>query len=337
MSTDYAKSTHLNVIYNHHSINNVLSKYLLSWSYTDNLSGEIDDLNIQLEDSEGLWLGDWFPAKGSLIQAKIEKENWDSNSYKQDIGKFEVDTISGKDSVVTIMAMATSENSSLRGEEKSKAWEKVNLKTVFTEIANKNKIKIVWQTTDNPTKDRIEQDNETDLAFLHRLCKDEGLCLKISNNSIVVLDEQDYENQEAKYSIRRKPKEDDDIRIIERSFTSTLNDIYKACKVTYTREKKTISATFVPKNQPKTGRILSIKQEVATQSEAEKLARKKLREKNKNATTITLEVYSKVPLYAGITLNLVEFGKLNGKYIAYQVIQTDVSTTLHLRRCLEGY
>ncbi|MFI2133025.1 phage late control D family protein [Lysinibacillus fusiformis] len=336
-TTKIAKSTRLNILYNHQNINETLSKHLISWTYTDHLSGEIDDLNIELEDSEALWLGAWFPSKGSLIQADIEKLNWEGDSFKQKIGKFEVDTISGNESTITIMALATSEKSSLRGEHKSKAWEKVKLKSVFSEIAKRNGMKLVWQSSENPTKDRIEQDNETDLAFIYRLCKDEGLCLKIANNSIVVLNEEDYEKQEAKYYIRRKSKETDVIKVIERSFTNTLHDTYKACKVTHTLKKKTISATFTPKNPPKTGRVLNVKQQVSSQAEALRIAKKKLREKNREATTVTLKVYSLVPLFAGMTFNLVEFGKLNGKYIASQVIQNDSSTTLYLRRCLEGY
>lgn len=337
MSTKFARSTKLNILYNHQDIKEILNKHLISWTYTDNLSGEIDDLNIELEDTEALWLGDWFPSKGSLIQATIEKLNLENSSFKQQIGKFEVDTINGRESVISIMALATSEKSSLRGEEKSKAWEKVKLKSVFTEIAKRNVMKLVWQSSDNPTKDRVEQDNETDLAFIYRLCKDEGLCLKIANNSIVVLNEEDYEKQEAKYYIRRKSKETDLIKVIERSFSSTLTDTYKACKVTHTVKKKTITATFTPKKQPKTGRVLNVKQEVKSQAEALRIAKKKLREKNKEATTVTLKVYSLVPLYAGMTFNLVEFGKLNGKYIASKVVHNDSSTTLYLRRCLEGY
>jgi len=337
MSTKFARSTKLNILYNHQDIKEILNKHLISWTYTDNLSGEIDDLNIELEDKEALWLGDWFPSKGSLIQATIEKSNLENSSFKQQIGKFEVDTINGRESVISIMALATSEKSSLRGEEKSKAWEKVKLKSVFAEISKRNGMKLVWESSDNPTKDRVEQDNETDLAFIYRLCKDEGLCLKIANNSIVVLNEEDYEKQEAKYYIRRKSKETDLIKVIERSFSSTLTDTYKACKVTHTVKKKTISATFTPKKQPKTGRVLNVKQEVKSPAEALRIAKKKLREKNKEATTVTLKVYSLVPLYAGMTFNLVEFGKFNGKYIASKVVHNDSSTTLYLRRCLEGY
>ena len=41
--------------YNNKDISVDISKYLKSISYTDNLSGEADDLQITLEDKAGIW------------------------------------------------------------------------------------------------------------------------------------------------------------------------------------------------------------------------------------------------------------------------------------------
>ncbi len=49
---------------------------------------------------------------------------------------------------------------------------------VAGDIAKANKLKLYFEVSDNPKKDRYEQENETDLMFLYRLCRDEGLCLK---------------------------------------------------------------------------------------------------------------------------------------------------------------
>lgn len=337
MSVKRARRTKLEVSFNNKNITNDLSAHLINWTYTDNLSGQIDDLNITLEDRDAVWQGKWFPTKGTIVNAKMHKQYWDGYDHKMDFGQFEIDTLEGNDSAITIMAMATSSNTSFRGQERSKSWEKVKLKAVISEIAKRHKLKLYWQTGDNPTKERLEQVSQSDLSFLYDLCKDEGLCLKITNNSIVVLDEQDYENKAAVETIRRVPKEDDKIKIISRKWKTTLTDMYKSCKVTHVKNKKTIAATFTPKSAPKTQRILEVKQEVSSQAEAMKLARKKLREKNKNATLFTLNVMSVVPIRAGMTFNLVDFGKLSGKYIAYKVVYSGSNITLELRRCLEGY
>jgi len=340
MTTKAAKRTKLLVEYNNTDITKELEKFLMDWSYTDNLSGEIDNINIKLEDRDDLWLADWFPSKGSTIAPTLLRGFWFGNyDYSTDLGVFELDDIKGEKSVINLNALATSENSSLRGEEKCAAWEKIYLKTVISEIASKNGMSLVWESSENPKKDRYEQDNETDLAFIHKLCKDAGLCLKLSSNKIVVLDEADYEAQPAKGDINRIPGFTDPIQIKKYSFSSTLTDTYKACRVTHhdSTKKKNIEATFTAPNAPKVGRTLVIKQEVDSKEEALKLAKKKLHEKNKEATKITLEVFTTTHIYAGDTFNLVGFGTLNGKYIVTQIVYNPKTITLQVRRCLEGY
>lgn len=286
-----------------------------------------------------MWLGKWFPSMGSLLEPTLIRSYWADKPIKTKLGKFEIDEIAGAKSVITISALATSETTSLRGEEKCKAWEKATLKKVIGDVAKANKLKLVWQTSENPKKDRYEQENETDIKFIYRLCKDEGLCLKFSSNTIVVLDEKDYEKQPPVETIRRNSKGSDVIKIINRSFKSTLTDTYRACRVTNhdAAKKKTITATFTAPKASKVGRTLVIKEDVKNVAEARRLAEKKLREKNKNATTMTLEVISNIHIDAGMTFNIVDFGKLDGKYIVTRVVYTQSTVTLELRRCLEGY
>lgn len=335
----YAKRTLLAVAYNGTDISEQLHEYLMSWTFTDNLSGAIDDLSLTLEDRNALWLTSWFPSKGSTLVPTLKRFHWNQYPEVTKLGIFEIDDIAGKDSVITINALATSEKSSLRKEEKCKAWEKTYLKTVISEIAKKNGMKLIWEASDNPKKDRFEQDNQTDLAFIHSLCNEEGLCLKINSNSIVVLDEKDYEDKPAVTHINRIPQEKDLIKIIDRSFSSSLTDVYRNCRVQHhqSKKKKTISATFTPSKAPKVGRTLVIKQEVKSQAEALKLARKKLREKNKEATKFTLKVLSQMHIDAGMTFDLKMFGQFDGKYIVTKVVYGPSDITLNLRKCLEGY
>ncbi len=337
--TKFAKRTLLNTVYNSSNITEQLYEFLLDWKFTDNLSGAIDDLSLTLEDRDALWLTSWFPTKGSTIVATLKRDQWEKYPQATKLGTFEIDELSGKDSVITIKALATSEKSSLRKEEKCKAWEKTYLKTVIREIAGKHGMKLIWQASENPKKDRYEQDNQTDLAFIYSLCNEEGLCLKINSNSIVVLDEKDYEDKATVTHINRVPQETDLIKIIDRSFTTTLTDTYRDCRVQHheAKKKKNISATFVAPKAPKVGRTLVIKQEVKSKAEAQKLAKKKLREKNKEATKFTLKVYSLIHIDAGMTFDLKMFGKLSGKYIVTQVAYGPFDITLQLRKCLEGY
>lgn len=335
------RSTTLKLQYNHHDITEELHKFLLDWTFTDNLSGEIDSFDFDLVDKDMLWTGKWFPAKGSLITPRIIRNNWEDKAIITRLGKFEIDEIKGKGfgTTISIGALAASDNSSLRGEEKNHVWEKVTVKTVLNAVAKRNKMKVVWQVAENPKKDRIEQENETDLKFIYRLCKDNGYCLKLANNTIVVLDESDYEKQEAVTDIRRISLPKDKIKVLNYSFNTSTTGTYKACRVEHydSKKKKKIAATFTAPKSKKVDRILVIKEEVKSQAEAQRLAKKKLREANKDATTISLDIYTSMHIDAGMTFNLTGFGTLNGKYIVTKYKVKSNSQSIDLRRCLEGY
>lgn len=51
------------VKYNGKDISTDLQQYLKSVSYTDNMSGEADDLQLTLEDRAGLWQAAWMPER----------------------------------------------------------------------------------------------------------------------------------------------------------------------------------------------------------------------------------------------------------------------------------
>lgn len=334
-----AGRTYLDLYYNNQNISDYIFDHLKSWTYTDNLSGQIDDLQLVLEDVDHLWLNSWFPSKGSVIIAAIVKQHEDMKKTVTKIGRFEVDEIeaSGPPSSVTIKALAVSEQNSLRGEYKFRAWENATLKVVAADIAKAHGLKLYYQASDNPKKDRFEQESETDLAFLYRLCNDEGLCLKISNNAIVILDEEDYERKPPVATIFRDNSGDSEIKVVNWSAKTTLSGVYKACRVQHSTKKKVIKATYVPPKPPKVGRTLVVKQEVKSQVEALRLAKKKLREANKNATTMSLSVVSEKHLDAGMTVELKKFGWFDGKYIITQVVHSQTDVQIQIRRCLEGY
>ncbi|WKT76947.1 phage late control D family protein [Lysinibacillus fusiformis] len=339
--TTYARRTGIHVVYNNKQITDILDGDLSDWTYTDNLSGEIDDLQLVVNDADVHWLKDWFPSKGSILDVEIKRYYWTSELVKTKLGRFEVDELSGggPPTKMTIKALAVPETSSIRGEEKSKAWEKATLKQVIGDIAKANRLKLHWETNENPKKDRYEQESETDLAFLHRLCKEEGLCLKLSNGAIVVLDEADYEAKPAVDTIFRISKETCKIQVLDWNFNTKLNGTYKACRVQshVAKKKKTIVGTFTPPKAPKVGRTLVIKEEVKSVAEAQKLAKKRLRDANKEATTISLVVISEMHIDAGMTFNLKDFGRLDGKYIVTRAQHNKSKTSLELRKCLEGY
>jgi len=336
-----ARQARLELLYDNIDITTDLKPHLKSWTITDNLSGQADDLSVVLEDKEQIWMGDWMPDTGASLTAKVVRENWaeEGDADYLSFGKFEIDEIEMESppSTVTINALSIPESTSLRGEEKSRAWEKTKLSIVSRDISHGAGLDLFYDTEDDPEFDRLEQAGETDSAFLMRVCNDAGLCLKVSDAQIIIFDEQKYEDNEATLTIEKGVTQ-----LKSCKGQISLNGVYRACKVEYHDANKgtTIRYEFVPDSPPKTKRVLIVNERVTSVREAERLAKKRLRKANCNGTTFTLSMMGDIRFVAGLTVNLKGFGKFDGKYIITQAVhgqQGNYETKLSLRKCLEGY
>jgi len=348
-----AKRATAAILYDSKDISSELANFLKSLDYTDNLSGEADTLDLTLEDRQGLWQSDWFPEKGATLEATIGTRNWDSTFAPADtlkLGKFEIDelTSSGYPSEVQIRSVSVPENNQLRGVERTRSWEKAELKTICNDVATGAEMELVFDTEQNPTIERAEQTEQSDLSFLLALTKDQGLALKIHDKKVVIFDEAKYEEAEAAITIV-KPRtsflpsagQEFIANVLGYSLSNRTRDIYKACHVKYqqSKTKKVIEATFTDPDK-KEGKTLEIKEQVETIADAERLAKKRLREKNQNEWTGSFTVAGNLKLVASTVINLKGFGVYDGKYIivrANHKLGNGFQTSVDVRRCLNGY
>jgi uncharacterized protein len=335
----YGRRIRLDVQYNNNKISSQIAPFITGWTYTDNLSGEADDISIALADREKRWMNAWMPQKGATIKAAA-LISWDSASpVRQYLGAFEIDEIeiNGPPSGVVVRAISVPESSSLRLENRNRAWEKTTLKKVASDIAKRNKLKLYFDSDENPDYDRVEQSGESDVRFLSRLCNDAGLALKITNNSIAIIDEAKYEQKSPTATIDIKDK-----GLLEYKGRTSLFGTYRNARVSYTppKKKKPVQVVFTPPKTPKTGRTLIINEQAKTYSEAMRLAKKRLRQENKDETTFFARFAGIRNFYAGRTVSIKGFGKFDGKYIVTRmtwIVGKSSQTEVDLRKCLEGY
>lgn len=353
----------LQVTYNSKDISEALAQYLISASYTDNLSGQVDDISLTLEDKAGLWQSDWMPVKGATLDIILCTYNWQGlydGEFDTTLGTFEVDEIemTSAPDVVNIKAVAISigDDSTLRSTMRSKTWENISVRKVANDIAWENGLKLFWDCDDNPYIDKLEQNDESDLSVLQKVCDDAGFALKITTDTIIVFDEAKYEQAEPVIEIYHPGTtnvmdiaEADGAPTPERIFHSTgysfktkIRDVYKKCHIKYTndQDKSVIESTFTDPNKSN-GATLEIHQQVTSQAEADRLAKKKLREKNRDECTGSYSLDGCQFLCAGETIEMIGFGVFSGRYIVTQA-KHDISssgyvTSIDVRRCLIGY
>lgn len=345
MKPQYARRTKLKVKYEGADISKDLEKYLISLTYTDNEEDESDDLQIALEDKEGNWARDWLMqtgGKGAKIEASIIQVDEDRAEKELKCGKFKADTIneSGPPTKVTIKASAIPTDSKITAEKKTKAWENIKLSAIASDIAGKNKLKSEFESEEDPLYDRREQTKKSDLEFLKELCKDAGISLKVTDKKIVLFDASKFEKLPPIDTIERGQS-----NVTRWTFGTNFQEAgYSKCEVTYTdpKTKKTIKGEFEnPKKDKSTGRVLKINTKVKDKAEADKLAKKKLREKNKTETQASLEVTGNINYVAGVNLKIKGWGIYDGKYIIqsanHSISNGGYKVSLSLRKVLEGY
>lgn len=350
MTNYLTRRTQAIVLYNGKNISDSLAPYLKNLTVTDNIGGCADDLQITLEDRASLWQGLWLPEIGATLDVSLVCENWPELSgtvYR--LGLFEIDevTSSAPPSEVQIKAVSVPDDNHLRGVERTRSWEKAELKRIANDIATGATLTLRYETNYNPIIDRAEQSAESDLMFLCKLLQDYGLALKIFDKKLVIFDEADYEKAKPTIKIhfpRTNSSQStafDITAITGYSLKRKLRDVYKACHVKYQNGKKKIKfeAAFTDPHKA-SGKTLEINEQVKNQAEADRLAKKRLRAKNCQETTGSFSLLGNPLLLASNTIALNGFGSYDGSYIitrATHTIGDGFTTDIEIRRCLDGY
>ena len=338
-----------------------LKRYLLSLSYTDNEEDETDDLQIKLQDAEGMWLRKWLNAsvqaaiggemvtlgaktKGMQITAGIRCAYRGGVIRQTDCGSFSLDSIkaSGPPSTVTIKATSLPYAAGVRTEERDKAWEEYTLSGIGAEIAGRAGLGFLFDAGNNPFYKRLEQAKETDISFLQRLCHDAGYSLKVSGSKLIIFDQARYEALEAVCTIKWM-----DGTYTKYDLSTTEGDVtYARCEVRYydpdTKENIVGSATaetFDAEDENNQTLVIT-DHKVANAGEAGTLAAKLLRLHNKYEREVSFTLIGNPLLAAGLTIMIEGFGMWDGKYLIRQC-KHDISasgyTTKIKARCVYAH
>lgn len=326
-----------------------ITPFLSAMTYTDQEENETDELQIDLNDRNGTWLGGWLDAASSgngvcdiAISAVIVRKNWNGDGKDDvlDCGTFELADVdySGAPNTLSLKATALPYSAEIQQTEKSKAWESYNLSGIASEMAGKNGMSCMYLATGDPFYQRVEQYKCTDIKFLQHLCHEAGISLKATNKMLVLFDQSDYEGKSGVLTIKRgggnyegNPK----------LHIGKADVQYKSCTVSYVdpASGKCISGTYT---DSKAGgkQTLKVTAKVSSATEAKELAQKCLRLHNKSERTAEFTLPGNTGLVAGLTVNLEDWGVWSGKYIiktAVHKLGTGYKTKITLRRVLEGY
>lgn len=335
------KQTRLLLLYGKKRIDMMesLAPDLISFTYDDKETDEAEEISITLKDTDGKWAGNWQPNGGEVIRAFIMPGDIEGAKGSLNCGTFYIDeiTASGSPRTVALKAVSIPLSSPLRRNLLTRAWEKQNLQNIASQIAAEGGLKLFFDSETNPEYDREEQNRESNLKFLSRLCEDAGLSIKVTSQKLVIFDQASYEKKEPIKTLTLGKSD-----ILNWSFSVQQSETYKTCTVKYCNPQSKIvwSYTYTDELADENGQEYTVNQRVTTEAEAQQLAKATLRKLNARKATGNITIIGDISLVAGAVIKCVGFGKFDGNFIietASHSVGSGYTTALTLRRVNSSY
>ena len=259
----FARNIRVIVIFNKVDISDEIAHSISSLNYTDNSKNAIDDLEIELENLDYRWLKEWYPDENAQLLVGIHEELETETNFL-DLGTFYVDEPTFEDQKLTLKCLALPLDQNIRDQKNSVAWEKVTLKELVMQIANKHEMNAELYA-ENVFFERLDQNKETDLAFINRVVKEIGLNMKVSDDKIIIFDDEEMEKNDTIEVFNIK-----DYRIRSFSLKKKNKEIYDKVEVSYyDPDKKKVVKEIITKEE------LDKRNEVTTGDSEEKESKNK--------------------------------------------------------------
>lgn len=294
-----------------------VTEHIVSFDYTDVVDGEhTDSLNIIFADADGYWQNEWFPERGKVLKAAIVTRDW-PGSKTLNCGTFELDDINyqGPPNTCAISALAVGVTTALRREKKNEGWESITLQQIAEKIASKHSFQLEYEGGQLEKIDRFDQRDQTDLELLALLSKKYGLGLQVTDKKIRIFDAAKRDGESADITFKRNAE-----GYIRHNLRIQSVDVYKGVQITYFDpvHKNPLAYYYDAEAgkwsnaKPPTGYILKLNERCQSESEAQRIAKAALRDKNKREVTGSITVMGDTDIRAGKTAKLEGFGKFDG-------------------------
>ena len=299
-----------------------------SLSYTDHAEGSSDEIDVTFTDQKKNWFYGFWPEKGHELDVYIDYYNWVRPETLGifHCGNFIIDdiTISEPGRQMSMKGVSQPAGSAWKETKVSKTWKKVTVKRIAEDLMQKYGMTNLYFYGDETVIEELEQDGETDAAFLESVCEKYGYCLKIYKVGFVIFKKSIYEDRGVIRTFHGASEWKD------YTFNTTLSGTYTGARISYTNPKK--AKKQADKDVPSEievlvgteERVLVLSEKCDTEAEAIETAKSKVNKENEKAETLRFSMMFD-PDFVASSNFAVEgvHAKIDGKYFI-----TDVTTQL---------
>lgn len=318
------RSIKTNILYNGINADIYLSDVMSEFEFSD-ATEESDSISMIINDPDQKWSGSWMPESGDEIQADIVLENWERRKGKQVIscGRFLVDSfcLTSPPQVLTVEGVSSPVHLDFKETKHTQAWEKVTIRQIAAEISSRYDLTLVYDSSQEITLDREEQNEMTDSAYLKALCNRYGFGLKVYYSQLVIWSYEEYEAKPSVLTIHPDMTE-------KWSYKGSIQGTYTGARVTYSDPAKEETLELFVGQE---GRILTVNGKAESLADAERIGKNAIRSVNRRENTVELTLLPPFCVLAASTVSLEGFGKIDGTYFVSRVHHR-LSSKIYSRR-----
>lgn len=177
-----SKSPAFSIVIEGKDVTTVLDTRLMNLTLTDNRGFEADQLDLELDDADGLIA---LPRRGAVIQLAL---GWKGQPLFPK-GAFTVDEIehSGAPDRLTIRARSADFRETLNTR-REKSWHQTTVGEVVKEIAARHNLKMaLGKDLTDKALDHLDQTNESDASFLMKLARQYGAIASVKDGYLLFI------------------------------------------------------------------------------------------------------------------------------------------------------
>lgn len=294
------------LLYENRDITAAIEPWVTKVTYADKMHGEADELEIELDDTDGRWRTAWAPAKKDKLGLKFGYVN----EPMQNAGGFEIDEIEykGPPHTLAIKALAAGISPSLRTA-RSAGYEGMTLKQVAEQVAARHGLKVVGDIADLRLG-RLTQDGQRDLSFLKRVGEDFGHVFTVRDQTLVFHQIADLKSRPAVATIDRTMMLQYTLK------SSTLGKVASVDLTYHDPDARQIRRSQVAAPEPITGDVLRMRDRSPDRATAEARAQAALERANRGGEGEgSITIPGDPRLAAGCRVQVAGLGILNKDYL----------------------
>ena len=306
MSTQYGRRVSIALKYSGSIGGKKLAERLSEYTYTDPATGESDVCSLKFFNADQELMKK-TPKRGDRFDVAIMLTDWNKDGTVDVIeqGTFCCDdkTYKGWPLDCTIQGTSIPEKQAFHVQARSRTWEYITISEAAGEICGRYGLTLVYDGPDVMIE-AVEQSEETDSAFLKKLCESYGLNIKVYSGKVAIYDAVIYEKKPAAYRVKLQD-------CSSWTYNTTMVGVYTGATIQYTEGENNDEYTVQVGGGP---RILNVSEHVKSLEEAVLKAAAKVNKENRGEETFRCTIPGQPGLYSGRCFKLVGAPEIAGKY-----------------------